>query len=240
MKKIIQTINKAKKIIAPMSDLRDVQGKHADTIIRNHVIFSMGAGAVPVFFIDSVGVLAAQLDMVRQLSKVYNVPYEDTKYKSIVSSIISTVLVRLGANSLIKLIPFGGQFVGAVTMSILSGSSTYTLGELFKVHFENGGTMLDIDVDRMKRQFAEKFEKNKEVVKNIRKDHEKARKAGKMDDGGSFTVHNENNKDKGTPVSDDAPSVVAELEKLARMLEKGIIDEKEFKKLKKQLIKNLG
>lgn len=239
--KILKNINKARKILKPMKDLKDAQGKHSDSIIKSHALWSMGAGAlIPLPFVDSIGVAAIQMDMVRQMAKVYNVDFEDTKFKAIVSAILGTFLARAGAKSIIKFIPIAGAYIGGAAMAIMSGASTYTLGELFKNHFENGGTMLDIDLDRMKRQFAEKFEKNKEVVRNIKKEHDEARKAGEMKDEGSFTIHEENIKDEGVPASDDAPSVVAELEKLANMLEKGIIDEKEFKKLKKKLINNLG
>ena len=42
--------------------------KHAETIIRNHVIWSMGAGMIPILVADVFAVSALQLDMIRQLS----------------------------------------------------------------------------------------------------------------------------------------------------------------------------
>ncbi len=239
MKKIIQTYQKAKQIISPMSDLKNSQGKHADSVIRNHVLWSMGAGAfIPLPFLDSVGVAAVQLDMVRQMGKIYGVEFEDTKYKAVVTSIMGSFFARAGAKSLVKLIPFAGTYIGAAAMGVLAGASTYTLGELFKMHFENGGTMLDIDIDRMKRQFAEKFEKNKEIVKKIKEDHDKMRAEGKSE--GGFTVVENKKEDGGEPVSDNSDSIADELEKLASLKDKGIISQEEFDKLKKKLIKKFG
>lgn len=240
---ILKNINKARKIIKPMSDsLKDAQGQHSDSVIRNHVLWSMGAGAfIPVPFLDSVGVAAIQLDMVRQLSKIYNINFEDTKYKAIVSSILGTFLARAGAKSLIKLIPIAGSYIGGAAMGILSGASTYTLGELFKNHFENGGTMLDIDIDRMKRQFAEKFEKNKDIVKKIKDDHEKAREEGKGEGGFSSPVVNEVVEEATvTEESSAVASIADELRKLSELKKADVITEDEFNKLKKNLLDKIG
>ena len=46
--------------------------KHADTIIRNHIVWSMGAGMIPIPIADFFAVSAIQLDMVRQLCKLYD------------------------------------------------------------------------------------------------------------------------------------------------------------------------
>ena len=235
--KILKTVNKARKILKPMSNLKDAQGKHSENVIRNHVLWSMGAGAfIPVPFLDSLGVAAIQLDMVRQLSRVYNIDFEDTKYKAIVSAILGTFLARAGAKSLIKLIPIAGSYIGGAAMGILSGASTFTLGELFKNHFENGGTMLDIDIDRMKRQFSEKFEKNKDVVKKIKDEHEKQRAEGKGEGGFSTPVVDENSGEPITDESDAAMSIADELKKLAELKDAGVISETEFNQLKKNLI----
>ena len=52
---------------------KEIRTKHADTIIRNHVIWSMGAGLIPVLIADIFAVSALQLDMIRQLCKVYDI-----------------------------------------------------------------------------------------------------------------------------------------------------------------------
>ncbi len=238
--KILKTIYKAGKILKPMSDLRDAQSKHTESIIRSHALWSMGAGAlIPLPFIDSIGVAAVQLDMVRQMAKVYNVDFEDTKFKAIVSAILGTFLARAGAKSIIKLIPIAGSYIGGAAMGIMAGASTFTLGELFKSHFENGGTMLDVDIDRMKRQFAEKFEKNKEVVKKIKKEHEKERAEGETKGGFKVKNNEETKTDSGEPATDSLMSsmdIAEELKKLADLKKKGVITEAEFKNLKKAMI----
>ena len=58
-----------------MSGKKSDKSKHADTIIRNHVIWSMGAGLIPVLVADIFAVSALQLDMIRQLCKVYDIDF---------------------------------------------------------------------------------------------------------------------------------------------------------------------
>ena len=57
-------------------------------------------------------------------------------------------------------------------MAVLSGASTYALGEVFKKHFETGGTFLDFDIDRLTKMYKEKFEKGKKVAEEIKKEQE--------------------------------------------------------------------
>jgi len=137
----------------------------SDSIIRNHTIWSMGAGFIPILIADIFAVSALQLDMIRQLCKIYDIDYEETRGKAIVTSLTGATIARLGARSIIKLIPGLGSVIGGVTVSIFAGASTYALGEVFKTHFASGGTILDFDPDRVRKFYREKFEKGKDIAK---------------------------------------------------------------------------
>jgi len=139
--------------------------EQADNIIRNHVIWSMGAGFIPVMVADIFAVSALQLDMIRQMCRVYNVDFQETQGKALVTSLTSTTIARLGAGSLVKLVPGLGSMLGGATVSAFAGASTYALGEVFKKHLESGGTILDFDPDRLRKYYKEKFEKGKTVAK---------------------------------------------------------------------------
>ena len=133
--------------------------KHADSVIRNHILFSMGAGVIPVPVVDIFAVSAAQLDMIRQLCRVYDIDFAETQGKAIVSSLTTATLARMGAGSLAKMIPLVGSYIGGVTNAVMAGASTYALGHVFKAHFETGGTILDFDAERLKKLYKEQFEK---------------------------------------------------------------------------------
>jgi len=78
-------------------------------------------------------------------------------------------LARLGARA-IKFILNVGSIIGIITLKILSGASSNATGELFKKHFEAGGTFLEINLDRLKKYYDEKFEKGKILTNQIQDD----------------------------------------------------------------------
>ncbi len=198
---------------------QDPRSKHADSIIRNHMIWSMGAGFIPVPIADFFAVSAIQLDMIRQLSKIYDLDFKETQGKAIITSLTGSGLARIGARA-IKFIPGVGSVLGGVTMAVLSGASSYALGEVFKKHFETGGTFLDFDVNRLKKYYNEMFEKGKEIAKEYR---EKQQETEKMD-------KNKTQKSNGT--SDP----VEKLKELVQMKKEGILTEEEFEKMKNKIL----
>lgn len=196
--------------------------KEADSVIRNHVVWAMGASFIPVVVADVLAISALQLDMIRQMCRVYDVDFSETQGKAIVTSLTSTTLARMTAARLVKIIPGVGSVVGGVTMSALTGASTYALGEVFKKHFETGGTILDFDTDRLKKLYKEKFEKGKKIAQEWRKQEEEASKQTEVVDS----------------TSSSAPSteVLARLKELGQLKEQGVISEEEFAQMKKKLI----
>jgi uncharacterized protein (DUF697 family) len=183
----------------------------ANSVIQNHMIWSMGAGFIPVPIADLFAVSAIQLDMIRQMCKIYDIDFKETEGKAVITALTGSSLARLGARA-IKFIPGVGSILGGVTMAVLSGGSTYALGEVFKKHFETGGTFLDFDPARLKKYYNEKFEKGKEVASKIQKDKKQQDEVVKVNDS------------------------VTQLQNLAKMKEDGILTDEEFETLKKKII----
>ena len=148
--------------------------RHADTIIRNHALWSVASGAIPVALADLAAVSAVQLDMIRQLCEVFEVDFSATKGKALVTAITSAALARVGAASVVKLVPVAGTLVGSMAGGVLAGASSYALGQAFKTHLSDGGTFLDLDAERLKRVYREQFEKGQEVVKEWQAEGEDA------------------------------------------------------------------
>lgn len=193
--------------------------KHADTIIRNHIIWSMGAGLIPVPIVDFFAVSGIQLDMIRQLCKLYDQDFKESEGKAIITSLTGSGLARMGAKAMIKFIPGIGSVIGGVTMAVLSGASSFALGEVFKKHFETGGTFLDFDVKRLKKMYNEKFEKGKKVAENLQKEQEKKRAAAEA------AVDGKSNS-----------KLVDKLKELAELKKEGLISDEEYNAMKKKLI----
>ncbi len=240
-KKVVETLKDT--IMGKNSNNGDQRESLADNIIRNHTVWSMGAGLIPVLIADIFAVSALQLDMIRQLCKVYGIDYEETRGKAIVTSLTSSTLARLGARSLIKMIPGIGSMIGGVTVSLFAGASTYALGEVFKKHFESGGTILDFDPDRLKNMYKEQFEKGKEQAKNWSKEKMEDIKDGvesiTIDDDvpiekESIAIVEDEVNVEAQAVSDLDP--LAKLKELGELKSNGVITDEEFQKMKKKLI----
>ena len=194
----------------------ELRKENANSIIRNHMIWSMGAGFIPVPIADFFAVTAIQLDMIRQLSRLYDVDFKETSGKAIITSLSGASVARMGSR-MIKFIPGVGSILGGVTLAVLSGASTYALGEVFQSHFESGGTFLDFDVSRLKRVYDEKFEKGKEVAEEINKEQ----------------------KIKDSKVKAAEKDHIKRLQELSELKEKGHITAAEFDQLKTALLKDI-
>lgn len=187
------------------------RSQNADSVIKNHMIWSMGAGFIPVPIADLFAVSAIQLDMIRQLCKIYEVDFKQTQGKAFITALTGSGLARLGARA-VKFIPGVGSILGGITMAGLSGASTYALGEVFKKHFETGGTFLDFDTDRLKKYYNEKFEKGKQVAEEIKKNHSQKEEAEKSN------------------------AIIEQLSNLSKLKADGIINEQEFEDLKRKIM----
>ena len=142
-----------------MSDKSD----SAAQLIREHVIWSCGAGLVPVPIVDFVAVTAIQVDLIRQLCTLHGVSYDERTGKVWVGALTGGAIARIGASAL-KAIPGLGSLIGGLSMSIASGASTYAVGKVIHRHFERGGSMSNLDVDEAKKRYAGEYEVGKDVA----------------------------------------------------------------------------
>lgn len=102
----------------------------AQKIIQDHVIWSMGAGLLPIPMMDVAAVSAIQMDMVKKITSLYNQEFSNLQAKAWVSTLAGSLGARFAAESL-KFIPGYGSLIGGVTMSLLSGATTYAIGKVF-------------------------------------------------------------------------------------------------------------
>jgi len=143
------------------------QLEKANSIVKNRMMWSAGAGLVPIPVVDLVALSGIQLEMLYSISKLYDVPFRRDIGKSIIAALLGSVLPTGMAPwlaSMIKLIPLIGQTTGAVTMSIVGGASTYAVGKIFIQHFEAGGTFLDFKPEKVKDYFAQLYKEGKTKV----------------------------------------------------------------------------
>lgn len=141
-----------------------------DLLINRHVLGAMGIGMVPVPIVDLVGVGALQFTMIRKMAALYDVEASDARVRSVVMSLFGGAVPALGALplfSLVQAIPVIGWTVGASASSILSGASTYAVGQIMRRHFEAGGTIEDFSLESSKEALKDLVKKGKSVAKSL-------------------------------------------------------------------------
>ncbi|EWY40911.1 hypothetical protein N825_33815 [Skermanella stibiiresistens SB22] len=141
-------------------------------IVKHHAIMAAGFGLVPVPFVDLAAVVGVQINMLQELSKLYEVPFSQQRSRSIVASLIGGGLPFAASampivGSILKLVPVVGSVLGGVVMPGLSTATTIALGRLFTKHFESGGTMIDINIEKMRAMFRTEVDQAKAEASEV-------------------------------------------------------------------------
>ena len=142
------------------------QSEMSERIIRDHVVWSMAAGLVPIPLADMAAVSAVQLDMLSKLATTYGVRFSLLDAKAVLSALVGGGAARLGAN-LLKLIPGAGTVIGGMSMSIASGASTYAAGQVAMNQFASGQELGSMSMDKARELYAQAFKKGEEVAKDM-------------------------------------------------------------------------
>lgn len=165
----------------------------ADKLIKEHMIVAMGAGLIPLPFADWATTTAVQLNLVRKLAELYEVPFFSGLAKGLIASLVGATTVRGGA-TLIKLIPGIGWMAGGLTASVLAAATTYAVGKVFMNHFASGGTLRDLNVEAVRKAYARAFKEGQSLYEEIKKEvsssdpYEQLRKLHELYQGGILTA----------------------------------------------------
>jgi len=127
----------------------DSDRRHSAAKVVDRFSFWSGvAGLLPVPFVDLAAVGALQIQMLRLVSRIYDVPFSENRGKALVAGIFGTVIpvsTGVGMASVVKTIPIAGTAVGALATPALAVAATYAIGRVFIQHFASGGTLLDFE-----------------------------------------------------------------------------------------------
>ncbi len=204
----------------------------ANAIIKNHMYLAVGAGLIPVPVVDFVAVSGIQIDMIKKLADLYNVDFQKNQAKAIISALTGAGIARLAAG-MTKVIPVIGSILGGITMSGLSGASTFAIGEVFKNHFSSGGSIGDLDIDKFTSFYKEKFEQGKTMAKDMEA-QQKEDKSESTDFDDAVIDEYESTEVGETPIT--TSDKIEKLQQLGQLLEQKIISKAEFKEMKKDLL----
>lgn len=179
--------------------------QEADKIIKRHVIWAAGAGLMPVPLVDLAAVTTVQLGMLDKLCKLHQVDASQAQGTVFVTALTGGSLAKIGA-SLIKSLPFVGSFLGGLSMSALSGASTYAIGEVALAYLEDYSDLSDVDLTEAKAKYDDALKKGKAYVSNLNESDDAQRDA------------------------------FAKLKQLQRLKEQGVLTDEEFEAKKEALL----
>jgi uncharacterized protein (DUF697 family) len=202
----------------------------AEKVIQSSVIWSMGAGLIPIPVADMVAVTAIQIDMLKQVSTIYGQDFSEASFKNWIGTLTGSAL-----SGAIKFIPGIGSLIGGVSMAALAGSSTYAVGQVFLSHFEAGGTLADFEVERFKEFYENQFERGKNFVKDLQRDLDKRGGTAEKASEAPATEKAQPANSTSQPEKD----VLSRLKDLSGLLERGLITQDEFKTLKDKILQDI-
>ena len=144
-------MSKSVKIEQPIPILR----QEAERIITHSCFYVAGIGLIPIPLLDATLMMGAQMMMVRNIAKVYGVPFKKQLAKSLVGSLTSS----LGTIGAVKFIPGLGSTLGAAAISTVGTAMTYALGQVFSNHFAKGGDFLDFKAEDWQAAFQNHYKR---------------------------------------------------------------------------------
>jgi uncharacterized protein (DUF697 family) len=120
----------------------------ASRLVGRFATWSGVAGFVPLPLLDIAAIAALQVEMLRRISKIYDVSFSENRGKAVVAAIgggLIPAASSMGAASALKFVPVLGMLADVFIMPALSAGATYAIGKAFIQHFESGGTLLDFN-----------------------------------------------------------------------------------------------
>jgi uncharacterized protein (DUF697 family) len=133
----------------------DIYEEQSANTIKKYTLASAAAGLIPVTGIDILGSAAAQLFMIRELAQLYSVDTEDLTQTAIYSA-MGSAIAKLGTNLVVSVLPGGGSNVAGAAVA---GIYTATVGEFYRIHFRDGGTLEDVNIGDFANYFVEEVQR---------------------------------------------------------------------------------
>ncbi len=122
-----------------------------DKIIRQHAFLASASGLIPWSGVDVAAVTAVQTRMVGELAGTYRIAFDRHQVRTVLYAVMTGVFskaVAFGARQVFNSFSHFGKWAGPLTNAAAAGFFTVAAGEIYRRHFEQGGTLDDFDIAR--------------------------------------------------------------------------------------------
>ena len=136
------------KETADAADSPELRNEMASKLVDRFALWSGVAGLIPVPVVDVFAVGGLQIQLLRRISQIYDVPFSENRGKALIASLAGSMIPAtsgIGAASALKAVPVIGTIAAGFVMPALSAGATYAIGKAFIQHFASGGTLLDFN-----------------------------------------------------------------------------------------------
>lgn len=143
--------------------------EEASRIIAKYVGWGAGSGAIPLPLWDVAAVGTVQVLLVRDLLRLYDVPFSEARVRSVIAVLIGSLspgaLAGTAALTLGRIVPGIGTALASVTLPILTSAATYAVGKVMHAHLAAGGTLENVETRGMRERMRSAFEEGKARAK---------------------------------------------------------------------------
>ncbi len=150
----------AEQALIPVNEA-DLRISQATAIVKRNMLWSAGAGVLPMPLVELVAITAVEVKLVKELADHYQQPFRADLAKTAVASLIgslgSVTLGKMIAFSSLRALPLLGQVLAVAAVPGMAAAITYAVGKVFIAHFEAGGTLLDFDPAKTREYFRAQY-----------------------------------------------------------------------------------
>jgi len=151
----------------------EVLNREAKTndLVKNHIMMASAASLVPLPLLDVAAITGVQLRLIAKLAQLHGKSFSENAARNTIAGLVGGVFGHgagiLTAISVTKFIPGFGWMLGAVSLPVVAGASTYALGRVYARHFESGGSVYDISVDSVRAYYNEQLKKGRRLARVV-------------------------------------------------------------------------
>lgn len=144
------------QIPAPANEA-DARIPRALEIVKRNMLWSAGAGVLPMPVVELVAISAVEVKLIKELADHYQLQFRPELARAAVASLVgslgSVALGKMVVYSGLRAVPILGQAIAVAAVPGIAAAVTYAIGRVFISHFEAGGTLLDFDPAKMREHF---------------------------------------------------------------------------------------